>query len=81
MILTVTEVYEVEKITITCGEIIDIFDSDKAYRLNHFFWFEEIGEEPMDFSRSMDWIYDQKRNKKIYLCQHIQRESGTKLEA
>ena len=81
MKLIVTEVYEVEKIIITCGEATDIFESGKTYRLNNFFWFEEIGEGSIGFVRSMGWIYDQKRNKKIYLCQHIQRESGTKLGA
>lgn len=78
MKLIKTEVYEVEKIT--CGEVIDIFESSKAYRLYNFFWFDEIGEEPMNFVRSMDWIYDQRRNKKIYLCQYIHDKSGIKLE-
>ena len=79
MKLIKTEVYEVEKIT--CGEVIDIFESSKAYRLYNFFWFDEIGGEPTGFVRSMDWVYDQRRNKKIYLCQYIHHKSGTKLEA
>lgn len=79
MQLIITELYEVEKIT--CGEIIDIFESNKSYRLNNFFWFEEPGELPMDFIRSMDWIYSQRRNKKIYLCDYINDKSGIKLVA
>ena len=79
MKLIITEHYEVEKIT--CGEVLDIFESNKAYRLNNFFWFDSHGEKLMDFNRSMDWIYSQRRNKKIYLCQYIDDKSGIKLTA